>query len=73
MMKSQKFSVTLGPVRLTLALGDANGNDIVDVSLTVRVINVFELPPFVVDLDAATAQKAIDGFKQLADALLKKK
>lgn len=72
-MKSQKVSITLGKIRLTLGIGDENGNGVVDVSLTVRIIDLFELPPFVVDLDAALAQKAIDGFKNFGDAMRKQK
>lgn len=72
-MKSQKVSITLGKIRLTLGIGDENGNGVVDVSLTVRIIDLFELPPFVVDLDAALAQKAIDGFKSFGDAMRKQK
>jgi hypothetical protein len=70
---SQKFKFLLGPLHLTLAVGDVNGNGVLDVSLTVSLVGVFQLPPFVVDLDAALAQQAIDGFKALGSALSKKK
>lgn len=72
-MKSQKLSFTLGNFRLTLGIGDENNNNVVDVSLRLRVIGLFELPPVTVDLDAQLAQQAIDAFKNLGDALTKKK
>lgn len=73
MVISQKFKFLLGPLHLTLAAGDANNNGVVDVSLTVSLVGVFQLPPFVVDLDAALAQQAIDGFKSFGNALKQKK
>jgi hypothetical protein len=72
-MKSQKVSFTLGNVRLTLGIGDENANGIVDVSLVVRILGLFELPPVVIDLDGKLAAQAVDAFKSLGDIFSKKK
>lgn len=74
-MKAQKLNIDLGPLNLTLELGDKNGNGVVDVAFGVTVDQLpwLRLPPFIVDLDASLAQKAVDAFKSLGDALTKKK
>lgn len=68
-MKSQSVSFTIGNVRVSLSIGDANNNGVVDVSLAVRLVGVFDLsfPPVIVDLDAKLAVQAVDAFKSLAD------
>jgi hypothetical protein len=64
-----KIEFTLGKFRFTLAVGDANNNGRADVSLTVRIIDLFELPPFVVDLDTKGINDAIGGFEALGKSL----
>lgn len=68
-----QHKVTIGPVQLRFALGDADGNGTADVSFGVRVINVFEIPPLVVNLDADLAQKAFDAGKAFGELLSKGK
>lgn len=67
-MKPQTLKIDLGPVQLRISVGDADKNGCLDISLAVRIKGLFELPPFVQNLDAALAQSAIDGFKQVEAA-----
>ncbi len=72
-MQPKKFKITLGAVTLSLELGDADGNGVVDVTFGVRVVGMFEwrFPP--INLDAKTAGEAVDAFKKLGEAFAKKK
>lgn len=67
-MRPQTIKIDLGPIQLRFTLGDADGNGCLDLSLRVRVVGLFELPPVVVNLDAKLAQDAIDAAKKLGDA-----
>ncbi len=62
---AQKIKIPLGPLHLTVGVGDENNNGIVDVSFKVSLVGVTQLPPLVIDLSAELAQQAIDGAKAL--------
>lgn len=60
------IKINLGPVRLTFVIGDADHNGAIDVTLAVRIVNVFEFtfPPL--NLDAALADTVKRDFEALA-------
>lgn len=72
-MKSQTLKIALGPVQLRLSVGDEDANGCIDLTLRVRVVGLFELPPIRQNIDAKLAQDAIDGARALEKALAPKK
>jgi len=71
-MKAQKISFTVGKFVFTFGVGDENHNGDVDVSLAIALFGI-PLPAIIVDLNAATAARAKDGFEDLFGALAKPK
>ena len=72
-MKTQTVKIDLGQVQLRLSLGDADSNGVIDVSLRIRVVGLFELPPIIVNIDANTALEVKVALEKLGAAFAKKK
>lgn len=72
-MKSQTLKINLGPVQLRLSLGDEDKDGCLDITLRVRVVGLFELPPIRQNLNAKLAQDAINAFKTLGDVFATKR
>jgi hypothetical protein len=70
----QTFVLNLGPVRITLGVGDADHNGALDLSLGIKISgSPFEMhfPPF--NLDAKFAKEVGDAFAGLAAKIAAKK
>lgn len=67
------FIIELGPVRLTIAVGDADHNGALDVVLGVRLKGLFEwtFPP--VNLDAKLAAEVAETFEAIGKKITGKK
>jgi hypothetical protein len=71
---NQTVKIALGDkVQIRVTLGDADKNNVVDVSVRVRIIGFFETPPVVINLDMKTALEAKKGLEDAAAAFAKKK
>lgn len=63
------IKINLGPVRLTIAIGDADKNGALDIVLGLRILGVFEINTPPINLDAALAANVAKLFEQVVGKL----